>query len=69
MLATLAVPEAPPRQLLCEATSPESLQVSWQPPPETLVHGIIQGYRLNYEAIDDMRGTPPLHLLSTLENA
>ncbi|GLG97350.1 Down syndrome cell adhesion molecule-like protein Dscam2, partial [Gryllus bimaculatus] len=43
------VPEASPRDVRCTALSPESLQVSWQPPPETLVHGVIQGYRLFYE--------------------
>ncbi|KAG8327859.1 hypothetical protein J6590_009662 [Homalodisca vitripennis] len=49
------VPEASPRQIQCEPASPESLQVTWQPPPETLVHGIIQGYRLYYEPTEDMQ--------------
>ncbi|GLH14154.1 Down syndrome cell adhesion molecule-like protein Dscam2 [Gryllus bimaculatus] len=45
------VPEAPPRDVRCSALSSESVQVSWQPPPEPLVHGVIQGYRLIYEPI------------------
>ncbi|XP_054281240.1 cell adhesion molecule Dscam2-like [Macrosteles quadrilineatus] len=49
------VPEAAPRQVSCEPTSPESLQVTWQPPPDALVHGIIQGYRLFYETSEDMQ--------------
>ncbi|XP_066996259.2 cell adhesion molecule Dscam2 [Anabrus simplex] len=45
------VPEASPRDVRCTALSSESLQVSWQPPPEALVHGVIQGYRLLYEPV------------------
>ncbi|XP_049782628.1 Down syndrome cell adhesion molecule-like protein Dscam2 [Schistocerca cancellata] len=45
------VPEAAPRDVRCTALSSESLQVSWQPPPESLVHGVIQGYRLIYEPV------------------
>ncbi|GLG97357.1 Protein turtle [Gryllus bimaculatus] len=45
------VPEASPRDVRCTALSPESLQISWQPPPETLVHGVINGYRLLYEPV------------------
>ncbi|GLG97376.1 Protein sidekick [Gryllus bimaculatus] len=43
--------EASPRDVRCTALSPESLQVSWQPPPDALVHGVIQGYRLVYEPV------------------
>nr|CAD7426256.1 unnamed protein product [Timema monikensis] len=45
------VPDSSPRDVRCAPLSPESLQVSWQPPPETLVHGVIQGYRLLYEPV------------------
>lgn len=47
----LSVPEASPRDVRCTALSSDKLQVSWQPPPESLVHGVIQGYRLLYEPI------------------
>ncbi|XP_023706889.1 Down syndrome cell adhesion molecule-like protein Dscam2 isoform X2 [Cryptotermes secundus] len=45
------VPEASPRDVRCTALSSDKLQVSWQPPPESLVHGVIQGYRLLYEPV------------------
>jgi hypothetical protein len=47
----LLVPEASPRDVRCTALSSDKLQVSWQPPPESLVHGVIQGYRLLYEPV------------------
>ncbi|PSN53675.1 Down syndrome cell adhesion molecule-like protein Dscam2 [Blattella germanica] len=46
-----AVPEAAPRDIRCTALSSDKLQVSWQPPPESLVHGVIQGYRLLYQPV------------------
>lgn len=46
-----SVPEASPRDVRCTALSSDKLQVSWQPPPESLVHGVIQGYRLLYEPV------------------
>jgi len=42
------VPEAPPREVSCLPKSPETIQVQWQPPPDSLVHGDIQGYRIIY---------------------
>ncbi|KAK3921052.1 Down syndrome cell adhesion molecule-like protein Dscam2 [Frankliniella fusca] len=47
------VPEAAPRDVQCAPESPESLRVHWQPPPEALVHGVIQGYRLLYQPVQD----------------
>ncbi|XP_052125989.1 cell adhesion molecule Dscam2-like [Frankliniella occidentalis] len=47
------VPEAAPRDVHCSPESPESLRVHWQPPPEALVHGVIQGYRLLYQPVQD----------------
>nr|CAD7411049.1 unnamed protein product [Timema poppensis] len=47
----MVIPDSSPRDVRCAPLSPESLQVSWQPPPETLVHGVIQGYRLLYEPV------------------
>jgi hypothetical protein len=65
----LLVPEASPRDVRCTALSSDKLQVSWQPPPESLVHGVIQGYRLLYEPVpvpqltSDGRGmlNPPIY--------
>jgi Fibronectin type III domain len=47
------VPEAAPRDIHCSTSTPESIEVSWQPPPDDKVHGVIQGYRLYYESVDD----------------
>jgi hypothetical protein len=58
------VPEAAPREVRCSPLSPESLQISWQPPPEERVHGIIQGYRLYYEAVlEELGNYSALHLI------
>ncbi|XP_053996007.1 cell adhesion molecule Dscam2-like isoform X4 [Hylaeus anthracinus] len=45
------VPSAPPEDVRCAALTSQSLQVSWQPPPNTHSNGIIQGYKLHYEPI------------------
>lgn len=51
----------------CAALTSQSLQVSWQPPPNTHSNGIIQGYKLNYEPIlaDAWRGVDEMEV-STL---
>lgn len=41
----------PPEDVRCAALTSQSLQVSWQPPPNTHSNGIIQGYKLHYEPI------------------
>ncbi|XP_017789057.1 PREDICTED: Down syndrome cell adhesion molecule-like protein Dscam2 [Habropoda laboriosa] len=45
------VPSMPPKDVRCAALTSQSLQVSWQPPPNTQSNGIIQGYKLHYEPI------------------
>ncbi|XP_071866027.1 Down syndrome cell adhesion molecule 2 isoform X2 [Bombus fervidus] len=45
------VPSMPPEDVRCAALTSQSLQVSWQPPPNTHSNGIIQGYKLHYEPI------------------
>ncbi|XP_076249072.1 Down syndrome cell adhesion molecule 2 isoform X8 [Calliopsis andreniformis] len=45
------VPSMPPEDVRCAALSAQSLQVSWQPPPNTHSNGIIQGYKLHYEPV------------------
>lgn len=63
----------PPEDVRCVALGSESLQVSWQPPPNSHANGIIQGYKLNYEPIlgeswnvDEMEVSLPTVLLVTL---
>ncbi|XP_046394996.1 Down syndrome cell adhesion molecule-like protein Dscam2 isoform X2 [Ischnura elegans] len=48
------VPSMPPQDVRCAALTPQSLQVSWQPPPSSHAHGIIRGYKLTYEPADDV---------------
>ena len=37
----------------CSALTAHNLQVGWLPPAPHLAHGVIQGYRLLYESVDD----------------
>ncbi|XP_020291121.1 Down syndrome cell adhesion molecule-like protein Dscam2 isoform X2 [Pseudomyrmex gracilis] len=61
------VPSAPPDDVRCAALTSQSLQVSWQPPPNTHSNGIIQGYKLNYEPIlaDAWRGVDEMEVRKT----
>lgn len=54
----------PPDDVRCVALTSQSLQVSWQPPPNTHSNGIIQGYKLNYEPIlaDSWRGVDEMEV-------
>lgn len=45
------VPSVPPDDVRCAALTSQSLQVSWQPPPNAHSNGIIQGYKLHYEPV------------------
>jgi hypothetical protein len=55
----------PPGDVRCAALTSQSLQVSWQPPPNTHSNGIIQGYKLNYEPIlaDAWRGVDEMEVI------
>ncbi|XP_029678061.1 Down syndrome cell adhesion molecule-like protein Dscam2 [Formica exsecta] len=61
------VPSMPPDDVRCAALTSQSLQVSWQPPPNTHSNGIIQGYKLNYEPIlaDAWRGLDEMEVRKT----
>ncbi|CAL8129113.1 unnamed protein product [Orchesella dallaii] len=45
-------PDSPPLHLECEARSPKSLQVQWDPPPVHLSNGQILGYKVIYLPVD-----------------
>ncbi|XP_065347787.1 cell adhesion molecule Dscam2-like isoform X4 [Cloeon dipterum] len=47
------VPSGPPQDVQCSALTSQSVQVTWQPPPLAKVHGIIQGYRVTYEPVEE----------------
>ncbi|XP_032686648.1 Down syndrome cell adhesion molecule-like protein Dscam2 isoform X7 [Odontomachus brunneus] len=61
------VPSMPPDDVRCAALTSQSLQVSWQPPPNTHSNGIVQGYKLNYEPIlaDAWRGVDEMEVRKT----
>lgn len=40
------VPGAPPREIVCTATSPTTIKVSWSPPPQDRSNGRIVYYKL-----------------------
>lgn len=60
----------PPDDVRCAALTSQSLQVSWQPPPNTHSNGIIQGYKLNYEPIlaDAWRGLDEMEVIIFLKS-
>ncbi|XP_043473244.1 Down syndrome cell adhesion molecule-like protein Dscam2 isoform X9 [Leptopilina heterotoma] len=61
------VPSTPPEDVRCAALTSQSLQVSWQPPPNSHSNGIIQGYKLYYEPIltDMWRGVDEMEVRKT----
>ncbi|RVE43549.1 hypothetical protein evm_011807 [Chilo suppressalis] len=46
-------PEAPPERVRCEAMSAQSLRVWWEPPPGAARGGVLLGYELIYEVVND----------------
>ncbi|KAI4491241.1 hypothetical protein M0802_010337 [Mischocyttarus mexicanus] len=48
------VPSSPPSDVRCTALSSQSLQVSWDPPPDSSLNGILKGYRVMWENMDTM---------------
>lgn len=67
-----AVPSAPPQNMACAALTGQNIQVTWKPPPSDKVHGVVQGYKLLYEAASVVleqqagRETKISHALSTV---
>ncbi|XP_048525936.1 Down syndrome cell adhesion molecule-like protein Dscam2 isoform X1 [Dendroctonus ponderosae] len=47
------VPSSPPMDIRCTSPTSQSVQVSWQPPPNEDCNGNIQGYKLTYEPVLD----------------
>ena len=40
-----------PQELRCNAVSPQSIRVRWDPPPAEHRNGIIEGYKVLYKRI------------------
>nr|CAD7427386.1 unnamed protein product [Timema monikensis] len=49
----VAVPSMPPEDLRCVGLTSQTIQVSWQPPPTSHCNGLLQGYKMHYEALLD----------------
>ncbi|XP_017790457.1 PREDICTED: Down syndrome cell adhesion molecule-like protein Dscam2 [Habropoda laboriosa] len=66
------VPSAAPQNVACAALTGQNIQVTWKPPPSDKVHGVVQGYKLLYEAASAVleqlagRETKISHALSTV---
>nr|XP_029721997.1 Down syndrome cell adhesion molecule-like protein Dscam2 isoform X8 [Aedes albopictus] len=47
------VPSKPPEDIRCSSTSSTSIKVSWQPPPQQHMNGLLQGYTVFYESVSE----------------
>ncbi|XP_076177155.1 cell adhesion molecule Dscam2 isoform X1 [Ptiloglossa arizonensis] len=48
------VPSSPPQDIRCTALSSQSLQVSWDAPPDSSLNGILKGYKVIWENMDGL---------------
>ncbi|XP_076282094.1 cell adhesion molecule Dscam2 isoform X2 [Lasioglossum baleicum] len=51
------VPSSPPQGIRCTALSSQSLQVSWEAPPDYSLNGILNGYKVIWENMDALTET------------
>ncbi|KAG8038992.1 hypothetical protein G9C98_003299 [Cotesia typhae] len=51
------VPSSPPQDIRCTALSAQSLQVSWEAPPDTSLNGVLRGFKVNWESMDALTET------------
>uniref|UniRef100_A0ABD2XLN9 Down syndrome cell adhesion molecule-like protein Dscam2 n=1 Tax=Trichogramma kaykai TaxID=54128 RepID=A0ABD2XLN9_9HYME len=49
------VPSSPPQDVRCTALTSQSLQVSWDPPPNSSLNGVLKGYKVMYENMDALQ--------------
>ncbi|XP_033213818.1 Down syndrome cell adhesion molecule-like protein Dscam2 [Belonocnema kinseyi] len=65
------VPSSPPQNVACAALNGQNIQVTWKPPPSDKVHGVVQGYKLVYEAANgatetELQGSPETRITHAL---
>ena len=58
------VPAAPPDFVQCDPISPNSVSISWKPPPLELSYGIILGYHITYR-LENKIGGESMKLIPT----
>lgn len=61
----LAVPSSPPQDVRCTALSSQSLQVSWDSPPDSSLNGILKGYKVMWENTDALAESKPEMKITT----
>lgn len=57
--------------MACAALNGQNIQVTWKPPPSDKVHGVVQGYKLVYEATNgateaELQGSPETRITHAL---
>ncbi|KAH9634768.1 hypothetical protein HF086_013628 [Spodoptera exigua] len=53
-LSFCLAPEGPPERVRCEPLSAQSVRVWWEPPPPALRGGVLLGYEVLYETVDEL---------------
>uniref|UniRef100_T1J767 Down syndrome cell adhesion molecule n=1 Tax=Strigamia maritima TaxID=126957 RepID=T1J767_STRMM len=48
-----SIPTKPPRDIKCSVLSSQSIHLTWQPPPQSSIHGMLQGFKINYKPVTD----------------
>ncbi|CAK9819274.1 Cell adhesion molecule Dscam2 [Anthophora plagiata] len=59
------VPSSPPQDIRCAALSSQSLQVSWDSPPESTLNGILKNYKVIWENMDALTESPKSEMKTT----
>ncbi|XP_050583479.1 cell adhesion molecule Dscam2-like isoform X5 [Bombus affinis] len=52
------VPSSPPQDIRCTPLSSQSLQVSWDAPPDSSLNGILKGYKVIWENMNALTESP-----------
>ncbi|XP_067123055.1 cell adhesion molecule Dscam1-like [Centruroides vittatus] len=50
------VPSQPPHRVQCLPLTSQSLHISWEAPPMSSIHGILQGYKILYRPAETLAG-------------
>lgn len=49
-------PSMPPENVRCQKSTAQSIDVTWDPPPMEGRNGIVQGYKVTHQAVDEWFG-------------
>ncbi|XP_031783300.1 Down syndrome cell adhesion molecule-like protein Dscam2 isoform X4 [Nasonia vitripennis] len=59
------VPSSPPQDVRCTPLTSQSLQVTWDPPPNSSLNGILKGYKVMYENMNALTDSTKVETKST----